>query len=175
MDSESPQPNEPPQRFRVSLPWILALVLLLGALDYLTGPQISFFAFYLLPVSLAAWSSGRAAGIAVSVLCAAAWLIANAQGLPTLGHPAILYWNCLVRFATFAFVAFLVSSHRPPAPRTDGQLLFEDFRRRKLGLPLPTDIPLRVSDTLDRLIPLLLILNILFLLGLLAYFGYLKR
>lgn len=167
--------EQSPKQLRLSLVWVLAMVLLLGALDYLTGPQISFYAFYLIPVSLAAWSSGRKAGIAVSVLCAVAWLIANAQGLPTLEHPAILYWNCLVRFATFVFVAMLISGRRPPAPRTDGQLLLEDFRRRKLGLPLPTDIPLRVSDTLDWLIPLLLILNIVFLIGLLAYFGYLKR
>ena len=168
--------EQPPKQPRLSLVWVLALVLLLGVLDYLTGPEISFFAFYLVPVSLAAWSSGRKAGIAVSGLCAAAWFIANAQGLPIHSHPAVLYWNCLVRFATYVFVAVLVS-RRPPAPRTktDGQLLLEDFRSRKLGLPLPTDIPLRVSDALDWLIPLLLILNIIFLVGLLAYFGYLKR
>jgi hypothetical protein len=165
--------EQPSKQPRLNLVWVLALVLLLGVLDYLTGPQISFFAFYLVPVSLAAWSSGRKAGIAVSGLCAGSWLIANAQGLPTLGHPAILYWNCLVRFATYVFVVALIT-RRPPVPKTDGQLLLEDFRRHKQGLGIPTDIPLRISDTLDWLVPLLLILNILVLGGMAWYFGYLK-
>ncbi len=164
----------PPRRSRVIFMGALGLVLLLAVFDYLTGPAISFFAFYLIPVSLAAWSMGRIAGVVVSLLCAGSWIVANAQGLPTLGHPGVLYWNALVRLGTFVFVAVLVS-RRPPRPKTEGQLLLEDFRRRKLGLPLPTDIPLRVSDSLDWLIPALLLLNIIVLLSVLAYFGYLKH
>ena len=165
--------DEAPKRSPWRLAGVLALVLVLGVLDYLTGPEISFYAFYLVPVSLAAWSSGRTAGLAVSVLSAVSWLIANAQGWPTDRAPAILYWNCLVRFATYVFVTFLIT-RRAPAPQTDGQLLLEDLRRHKQGLPVPTDIPLRVSDTLDWLIPLLLILNLLILGGMAWYFGYFK-
>ena len=173
MNGEEPKHEEAPKRSRRSLAWVLALVLVLGVIDYLTGPEISFYAFYLVPVSLAAWSAGRRAGIAISVLSAASWLIANAQGLPTFSHPAILYWNCLVRFATYVFVTVLIT-RRTASSKTPGQLLLEDFQRHKQGLAIPTDIPLRVSDTLDWLIPLLLILNILILVGMAWYFGYLK-
>jgi len=41
----------------------LALVLLLGIVDYVTGAEWAFSLFYLLPIALAAWVAGRPAGI----------------------------------------------------------------------------------------------------------------
>jgi hypothetical protein len=52
-------------------------VAVLGALDYVTGYEISFSIFYLLPVSMIAWFVGRRAGILISVGAAASWLLAE--------------------------------------------------------------------------------------------------
>ncbi|MGH9580512.1 MAG: hypothetical protein ACRD2R_05915 [Terriglobales bacterium] len=160
------------RRSAIRLAAAIALVLLLGVLDYLTGPEISFYVFYLLPVSLAAWSVGRAAGIGVSLLCAAAWLIANAQGSP-FNQPGVLYWNCLARLATFVFVAVLATRRAPP-PKTPGQEFLEELLHHKYGDQWPRDLPLKTSDTLDWVIPLLLTLNIFLLGGVVWYFGYLR-
>lgn len=46
----------------------IALVAVIGVVDYLAGYAIFFSAFYLLPVALSAWFVGRAFGILVSIL-----------------------------------------------------------------------------------------------------------
>ena len=52
----------------------LAAVVLLGLADYSTGPDISFTLFYLIPLSLVAWSSGRRAGFLLCLISAIVWL-----------------------------------------------------------------------------------------------------
>lgn len=159
------------RRSAIRLSAAVALVFLLGYLDYRTGPEISFYVFYLVPVSLAAWSSGRAAGVGVAVLSAVAWFNANAQG-SLFEQPLVVYWNCLARFATF--VLFAVLATRRPPPSTPAQQLLEELLRRKYGDQWPPDLPLKASDTLDQIIPLLLILNILILAALVWYAGYFR-
>ena len=43
-------------------------VVLLGGLDYLSGPEIFVPIFYLIPVSLAAWYAGGWTGLGVSIV-----------------------------------------------------------------------------------------------------------
>jgi hypothetical protein len=53
------------------------LVALIGALDFVTGKEISFSIFYLAPVALATWLGGRGAGIAISATSTATWFLAD--------------------------------------------------------------------------------------------------
>jgi hypothetical protein len=55
----------------------LVLTALVGLLDYLTGPELAFSIFYLIPVSMIAWLASRRCGIVMSVTSAALWLIAD--------------------------------------------------------------------------------------------------
>jgi|GEM_PF-2882382 len=88
----------------------LFFILLLGILDYFTGYELSLSIFYLLPIVLVAWFAGRELGFVVAVLAAAAWYLAEfAWGIRYL-HPAILYWNMLVRLGFFLITVYLVSS-----------------------------------------------------------------
>ncbi len=41
--------------FLIALGFVFVLVVLLGIVDYLTGPELSFSIFYLLPLFLIAW------------------------------------------------------------------------------------------------------------------------
>lgn len=86
------------------------LVLLLGSIDYLTGPEISFSIFYLLPVSAAAWLAGREAGVLVSLVSAVTWLEADLLAGHLYSHSAIPFWNALVRFCFFLVVTFMLAS-----------------------------------------------------------------
>ena len=45
----------------------LLSALLLGVIDYLTGPMIAFSPFYLLPLAVIAWKVGRRAAIGASL------------------------------------------------------------------------------------------------------------
>ena len=48
------------------------LTILVGVLDYLTGP-LSFTIFYLVPVALAAWFAGKQAGLGVALISSVFW------------------------------------------------------------------------------------------------------
>lgn len=91
--------------------WVTALlaVALLGLFDYLSGFEISFSFFYLLPVSLSAWAISRNAGFVLSVAGGATWLMANYLAGEQLSHPLIPFWNTLMRVGFFLVVSVLIS------------------------------------------------------------------
>ena len=82
------------------------LIAALGTLDYMTGPDVSLFIFYLIPVSLATWFAGPTSGIALSVLSAVAWSLADLLSTHTGRHAAVPYWNLVMELSSF----FLASS-----------------------------------------------------------------
>jgi diguanylate cyclase (GGDEF)-like protein len=86
----------------------LAAIGVVGALDYVTGTEISFSLFYLIPVSIAAWWLGERAGITCSLASAVVWFVANdftaAQHVP----PLLSFWNTSIRLAIFVVVTVLL-------------------------------------------------------------------
>jgi signal transduction histidine kinase len=98
-------------RMRVSLLGLLS-VACLGALDYLTGHEISFSIFYLLPVAMVAWYVGRRGGILISCASAVSWLLAELLAGPAYSHPAIPFWNTLVRLGFFSIITYILSTLR---------------------------------------------------------------
>ena len=88
----------------------LALIGLLGVIDFLTGSELSFSVFYLIPVSVVAWLAGRQAGIAMSLVGAATWLGADMLLGVRYSHPTIPLWNALVRLAFFLIVTYALSA-----------------------------------------------------------------
>ncbi len=90
----------------------LFLALLLGAVDALTGFEISFAFFYLLPVSLAAWAAGRRAGVLMAAVCALVWLMADQVAGQAVSQPAVAFWNAIARFGVFLVVAILLAEFR---------------------------------------------------------------
>lgn len=88
----------------------LILVVLLGVLDYVTGSQISFSAFYLLPISLVTWLTNRRGGIILATASAITWLIADLESQITYSYPLIPYWNAMVRLFVFLVIVFLESA-----------------------------------------------------------------
>jgi len=88
----------------------VVLVIAIGMVDYLTGYVLVFSAFYLLPVSLAAWYVGGGFGAAISVMSVAAWLtgdVAAGVKYPNLFVPV---WNGTIALTVyFVVVKALVS------------------------------------------------------------------
>jgi diguanylate cyclase (GGDEF)-like protein len=85
---------------------------MLGWVDYVTGYEISFAFFYLLPVSLAAWTLSRMAGLINSVVCAAVWSFANHLAGEAFSSPLIPYWNAVTRLGFFFVVTLLLAEIR---------------------------------------------------------------
>ncbi len=92
----------------------MAIVLtgLIGVADYVTGFEISFGFFYLLPVAFAAWYIGRPAGSMISLFGALTWFSAYRLAGGTHSSPVILYWNAATRLGFFLVVAVLVAALR---------------------------------------------------------------
>ncbi|MDD5775016.1 MAG: GGDEF domain-containing protein [Candidatus Omnitrophica bacterium] len=84
-----------------------ALVVLLGTLDFLSGP-IQFLIFYLLPVFFVTWFTGIRAGIAVSVVSAVVWLVDERLASADPAHFITPYLNLAVSLGFFLFVVFIV-------------------------------------------------------------------
>lgn len=79
-----------------------------GVADVATGPELAFGLFYLFPIFVVTWFSGRKAGLAISVIAAITWFVADALGGQTYSGPSIRYWNAAVRLGFFAIVTFLL-------------------------------------------------------------------
>lgn len=86
-----------------------ALVGILGIVDYLTGNELSFSLFYLLPISLTAWYTKPSLGLLISILSAFTWLVADISVGENYSHPIIYFWNTLIRFGFFIFVTYLIA------------------------------------------------------------------
>ncbi len=126
----------------------VGLVAVVGLADYLTGPELAFAVFYVVPVWLATWRVGRGAGIAVSVLSAATWFGADFLAAPTYSHPLIPYWNGLVQLSFYLIVTFAVSALRD-SQRMQAQLtafVVHDLRTPLTNAMVALEVVRRSAD-----------------------------
>ncbi|HZG53079.1 MAG TPA: diguanylate cyclase [Pyrinomonadaceae bacterium] len=103
----------------------LLLVVLQSVINYLTGPGIAFYIFYLLPISLVAWLVGRRAAVFVSFASASGYLFTEQMNGHFDARSFIPYFNLLAQLAAFLFVTYFVSAlrrshnHQRELARTD--------------------------------------------------------
>jgi class 3 adenylate cyclase len=90
----------------------VALVIVLGVVDYLTGRELVISAFYLLPTLLAAWAAGRWSGLIVGALCTCVWFLSDMLSGPAYQHPLIPVWNGLMLLVFFVVVVWLLTEFR---------------------------------------------------------------
>jgi diguanylate cyclase (GGDEF)-like protein len=88
------------------------LVALVGVIDYQTGYELAFSLFYLIPICLATWVSGRDLGLLVSILGACAWYLADVLSGHVYSSSLIYLWNTGIRLGMFAVVTFVLAGLR---------------------------------------------------------------
>ena len=81
---------------------------LLGILDYLLGPELSFSVFYTAPIMLAGWYGGKKVGIAVVIFSSVIWLSADFAAGSQYSTWIVPIWNTLVRLAFFLIILWLL-------------------------------------------------------------------
>jgi diguanylate cyclase (GGDEF)-like protein len=86
----------------------LALLCGVGILDYLTGPDLSFSLFYIIPIAILAWVTNSQVGIVISILSAGIWLVVDVLSGENYGHPIIYFWNAAIRFGFFLLTVLLL-------------------------------------------------------------------
>jgi diguanylate cyclase (GGDEF)-like protein len=97
---------------RTRLVFCVMLILLIGLLDYLSGPEFAFSIFYLPPIALGAWHVNRRAGTFLAFLSALVWATADHLAGANYTNPLAWYWNTGVRLGFFLITLFLVADLR---------------------------------------------------------------
>lgn len=88
----------------------IALLLMLGWIDYLTG-DYSLIVFYLIPVSLAAWFVSKRSGLLLCVLSLITRITADEASKTLLFQNSSLhYWNVSIEFVFLLIMSFLFST-----------------------------------------------------------------
>lgn len=113
----------------VGKPFWLALGLLLLAgvafLDYITGVELSFSLFYLLPISLIAWTVRERVALVVAFLSAGLWLAVDVWSGNRYSHTFSYVWNAIIRLGFFLLPVFVIRLNR--ARRHEQELARTDF------------------------------------------------
>ena len=97
---------------KISKPaWVgLGLLLLSGVavLDYITGVELSFSLFYLLPISLLSWAVSGTFGVMVAFISAAIWLSVDILSGAEYSHAFVYFWNTVIRLGFFLLSVFMI-------------------------------------------------------------------
>jgi signal transduction histidine kinase len=92
---------------------MVAMTLFIGCLDYITGRNVAMSAFYLIPLTLAAWQIGLRFALMIAVMSVAVWFAGNAvNGDSGFVNPVLTAWNCSVKLAEFVVMAIAVDRLR---------------------------------------------------------------
>ncbi len=94
----------------VLIPVASVIVLLVGVLNHMAGPEISTTIFYLVPIVLVTWFTKRSIGFVFSILSALTWLIADLTSGTTHLNSDIPYWNGVARLGSFFILTFVLST-----------------------------------------------------------------
>jgi signal transduction histidine kinase len=86
------------------------LVLLVGVVDYVTGPELSVSIFYLIPISLSVFFVNRKVGALLSVFSSAVGLTTDLMVGHPYSHPIIIYWNNAIQVGFFLTIVFILSA-----------------------------------------------------------------
>ena len=84
----------------------LISALIVGAVDYVTGSELSVVVFYLLPISFVAWSANRKTSILMCVISAAIEFVANSAAGRTYSHYLISFWNSMMLLELLSHICF---------------------------------------------------------------------
>jgi signal transduction histidine kinase len=90
----------------------VALVAVVGVVDYFSGYSIFFSAFYLLPVALASWYGGSFYGMAISVLSVVVWLLGDIAAGARYSSVFVPIWNGAIGLTVYFVVVKALTSLR---------------------------------------------------------------
>jgi diguanylate cyclase (GGDEF)-like protein len=97
-----------PQSLLISVGSVM--VISVGILNHIAGPQLSLTIFYMIPIALVTWFTRRSIGFIFSILGALTWLIADLTSGTTYFPPDIPYWNGVARLGSLFILTFILSA-----------------------------------------------------------------
>ncbi len=107
------------------------LLIVIGFIDYLTGIEVGFSLFYVIPISIIAGLLKRYEGIIFAVIAALTWEFVELVSGHEFSNHLISAWNTFIRFGFYIIIVYLMHAIK---------VLLEKERERSLIDPL-TQIP----------------------------------
>lgn len=105
----------------------LMLVATIGFVDQITGYELSFSIFYLVPIGISSWYVGRRLGVLMSIVCSFTWFFVECQSGQLFSSFLVPLWNGVVRFGFFFITSNLLAALKE-------RLIFEKTIARYDGL-----------------------------------------
>ena len=87
----------------------LALVALIGVIDYESGSEMDISMLYLAPIFMTAWALGTQPAIVMSIIAATAWFISVLYMHQTYSQPWLHIWDGTIQFAMFVVFGIVIS------------------------------------------------------------------
>lgn len=91
------------------LRYALLMTIGLAVIDYFTTPDYAFTIFYILPVSFAAWFSGRNDGLRVSIICVLASFFVHTAWPNNAARTLVPYWDALTELLFFTITTLTLA------------------------------------------------------------------
>lgn len=88
---------------------IFFLILIVAIFDYVTGFEMSFSIFYLVPVSISSWYIRRSFSLFICIISAFTWMIIDVISGNMYSQAWIVVWNAAIRLGFFLIVSYLLS------------------------------------------------------------------
>lgn len=107
---------------------VLVLLTFVGALDWLTGYEVSVFPLYAVPIAIATWLFGLRTGVATAGAATLVWFWADAAAGHTYSRQWIAYVNAGARLIFFLIAAVAADSV---------MRAFREAAQRRSGLSAP--------------------------------------
>jgi diguanylate cyclase (GGDEF)-like protein len=104
----------------------VALVLVLGTIDYKSGYEISLSLFYLIPIFLVVWYTDGRMGLVLAFASTIAWFIADYFAGLKYSNPSIYLWNAILRLGFYCVVSWLGTTLKD-AFKTNRELARTDY------------------------------------------------
>jgi diguanylate cyclase (GGDEF)-like protein len=92
---------------KILFPLASIVVIILALIDHLTGYEISFSIFYLIPILVIVWFSRFRNAVLIAFLSSVAWLTADITSGHRYTHVLIPLWNMLMRLTVFVIIVFM--------------------------------------------------------------------
>jgi PAS domain S-box-containing protein len=122
------------------LPYAIALMFVVAAINWATGPDLSLSILYLLPIAAGTWAGGRATGLAFSVLAAVLWMTTDTLNGHRFSNPLYFHWEWIVRLATHVVFVVVLDHLKSALGRADEALQKSEGRYQALVAALPYGI-----------------------------------
>ena len=119
-----------------------ALLLFIGVLDYLTGPELAFSLFYIAPIALVVWFGGIGLGVVVAILAAITLVFSDMAAGLVYSNPLIPYWNIAVRASFFLTLTVLLWQFKKVLER-EQKVVAQEQRRMFVALMQQLYAPVR--------------------------------